>query len=217
MIDSPASVCGCIADPELPNAAIVRPDSAVPSHEHRGTLHAAVSNRRRELESRTHPRIAAGATDPGDHPEGRTPAALWARPGYLGNDPLDHLHLRRPIGKIQVLIRPTAIQIPPTVPAAVGIGVDPRDDAYRISDVLWEQIGPLLPAPTPLPPGRHRPRVSNRAAMNAILLVDGLQTGGRRPARDLPNVGRSFAARLLWRLAITGVGGRLRGTVPVVR
>ena len=46
-----------------------------------------------------------------------------------------------------------------------------RDDGYRISDALWEQIEPLLPAPKPYPQGCHRPRVSNRAAMDAILLV----------------------------------------------
>jgi transposase len=57
-----------------------------------------------------------------------------------------------------------------------------RDDGYRISDALWEQIEPLLPAPKPHPLGCHRPRVSNRAAMDAILLV--LRTGMQWNALD---------------------------------
>lgn len=46
-----------------------------------------------------------------------------------------------------------------------------RDDGYRLSDELWERIERLLPAPKPHPLGCHRPRVANRAAMDAILLV----------------------------------------------
>lgn len=54
-----------------------------------------------------------------------------------------------------------------------------RDDGFRMSDVLWQQIEPLLPAPKPHPLGCHRPRVPNRAAMDAILLV--LRTGMQCP------------------------------------
>jgi transposase len=57
-----------------------------------------------------------------------------------------------------------------------------RDDGYRMSDALWEQIEPLLPAPKLHPLGCHRPRVSNRAAMDAILLV--LRTGMQWNALD---------------------------------
>lgn len=46
-----------------------------------------------------------------------------------------------------------------------------RDDGYRLSDELWERIEPLLPAIKPHPFGYHRPRVANRAAIDAILLV----------------------------------------------
>jgi putative transposase len=46
-----------------------------------------------------------------------------------------------------------------------------RDDGFRMSDALWQRIEPLLPAPKPHPLGCHRPRVSDRAAMDAILLV----------------------------------------------
>jgi transposase len=42
-------------------------------------------------------------------------------------------------------------------------------------DELWEKIKPLLPPPKPHPLGCHRPRVDDRAAMNAIFLV--LRTG----------------------------------------
>ncbi len=57
-----------------------------------------------------------------------------------------------------------------------------RDDGFRMSDVLWQQIEPLLPAPKPHPLGCHRPRVPNRAAMDAILLV--LRTGMQWNALD---------------------------------
>lgn len=45
------------------------------------------------------------------------------------------------------------------------------DDGFRLSDELWECMEPLLPAPKAHPLGCHRPRVPNRAAMDAILLV----------------------------------------------
>lgn len=57
-----------------------------------------------------------------------------------------------------------------------------RDDGYRLSDELWERIERLLPAPKPHPLGCHRPRVANRAAMDAILLV--LRTGMQWNALD---------------------------------
>lgn len=52
---------------------------------------------------------------------------------------------------------------------------DKQDDGFRMSDVPWARIEPLLPVPKPHPLGCHRPRVPNRAAMEAILLV--LRTG----------------------------------------
>ena len=57
-----------------------------------------------------------------------------------------------------------------------------QDDGFRMSDALWEQMEPLLPAPKPHPLGCHRPRVPNRAAMDAILLV--LRTGMQWNALD---------------------------------
>ena len=48
------------------------------------------------------------------------------------------------------------------------------NEAYRISDALWERIEPLLPPELPKPKG-GRPRMDNRRAMEAILYV--LHTG----------------------------------------
>ena len=52
-----------------------------------------------------------------------------------------------------------------------------KDDGWRIPDVLWAKMEPLLPVhvPRPHPLGCHRRRVGNRAAMDAILFV--LRTG----------------------------------------
>ncbi len=50
-----------------------------------------------------------------------------------------------------------------------------RDDGWRIPDVLWAQLEPLLPAGKAHPLGCHNPRVPNRNALNAILFV--LRTG----------------------------------------
>jgi putative transposase len=55
------------------------------------------------------------------------------------------------------------------------MGLVVKDDGRRMPDSLWEQIGPLLPPSPPHPLGCHRPRVPDRDAMDAILLV--LRTG----------------------------------------
>jgi transposase len=55
------------------------------------------------------------------------------------------------------------------------MGLVERDDGWRIPDVLWARIEPLLPAGKEHPLGCHNPRVPNRHAMNAILFV--LRTG----------------------------------------
>ena len=51
------------------------------------------------------------------------------------------------------------------------MGLVSRDDGWRMPDWLWERIEPLLPEPPPHPLGCHRPRVPDRDAMDAILLV----------------------------------------------
>jgi len=57
------------------------------------------------------------------------------------------------------------------------MGLVSRDDHWRIPEILWAQIEPLLPRHRPAqhPLGCHRERVPNRSAMNAILFV--LRTG----------------------------------------
>ena len=55
---------------------------------------------------------------------------------------------------------------------------------FMISDTLWERLAPLLPVPVPKPHplGCHRPRVPDRAALNAIFFV--LRTGCQWKALD---------------------------------
>src|SRR6478752_3932729 len=65
------------------------------------------------------------------------------------------------MAKVSAALRPT--------PARV------RDDQWRIPDLLWERIEPLLPARPPHPLGCHNPRVPDRKAMDAIFFV--LRTG----------------------------------------
>jgi putative transposase len=55
------------------------------------------------------------------------------------------------------------------------MGLVDSDDGWRMPDWLWELIVPLLPSPPSHPLGCHRPRVPDRSAMEAILLV--LRTG----------------------------------------
>lgn len=55
------------------------------------------------------------------------------------------------------------------------MGLVERGDGWRIPDVLWAQIEPLIPPGKPHPLGCHNPRVPARDAMTAILYV--LRTG----------------------------------------
>lgn len=57
------------------------------------------------------------------------------------------------------------------------MGLIKQDDGWRVPDAIWDQMEPLLPARKPHPLGCHNPRVSDRAAMNAILFV--LRTGAQ--------------------------------------
>lgn len=57
------------------------------------------------------------------------------------------------------------------------MGLIKPDDGWRLPDELWQQMEPLLPARKAHPLGCHNPRVSDRAAMNAILFV--LRTGAQ--------------------------------------
>src|ERR671937_1180539 len=55
------------------------------------------------------------------------------------------------------------------------MGLVVKDDGWRIPDEVWAQMEPLLPERPAHPLGCHNPRVPDRDAMNAILLV--LRTG----------------------------------------
>ncbi|ATB34553.1 transposase [Melittangium boletus DSM 14713] len=51
------------------------------------------------------------------------------------------------------------------------MGVVHQDDGWRLPDELWAKMQPLLPPRPPHPLGCHNPRVPDRQAMDAILLV----------------------------------------------
>ena len=72
------------------------------------------------------------------------------------------------------------------------MGLVMRDDGWRMPDWLWERIAPLLPAPPSHPLGCHRPRVRDRDAMDAILLV--LRTGMQWNALNVTGVCSSSSA-----------------------
>ena len=55
------------------------------------------------------------------------------------------------------------------------LGLVVNDDGWRIPDWVWVRMERLVPAASSHPLGCHRPRVPDRDAMNAILLV--LRTG----------------------------------------
>ena len=72
------------------------------------------------------------------------------------------------------------------------MGLVDRDDGWRLPDWLWARIQPLLPEPPAHPLGGHRPRVPDRDAMDAILLV--LRTGMQWNALNATGICLSSAA-----------------------
>src|ERR1700710_189380 len=78
------------------------------------------------------------------------------------------------------------------------------DDQWRIPDLLWDRIEPLLP-PRPLHPlGCHNPRVPDRKAMDAIFFV--LRTGCPWGALDATSIcSHSSAHRRFQEWAAAGV------------
>jgi len=72
------------------------------------------------------------------------------------------------------------------------MGLVSRDDGWRLPDWLWERLEPLLPERPPHPLGCHNPRVPDRDAMDAILLV--LRTGMQWNALNATGVCSSSAA-----------------------
>ena len=72
------------------------------------------------------------------------------------------------------------------------MGLVNRDDAWRIPDAVWGRLEPLLPARPSHPLGCHNPRVPDRDAMNAILLV--LRTGMQWNALNATGICSSSSA-----------------------
>jgi len=72
------------------------------------------------------------------------------------------------------------------------MGLLTRDDGWRIPDEVWERMESLLPPRPSHPLGCHRPRVPDRAAMDAILLV--LRTGMQWNALNATGICSSSAA-----------------------
>jgi transposase len=72
------------------------------------------------------------------------------------------------------------------------MGMVKQDDGWRLPDELWAQMEPLLPPRKPHPLGCHNPRVSDRAAMNAILFV--LRTGAQWNALNATGICSSSSA-----------------------
>jgi transposase len=72
------------------------------------------------------------------------------------------------------------------------MGLIAKDDEWRIPDVLWEKMRPLLPPPKPHPLGCHNPRVPDRNAMDAILFV--LRTGCQWNALNATGICSSSSA-----------------------
>jgi hypothetical protein len=72
-----------------------------------------------------------------------------------------------------------------------------RDDGWRLPDVLWAKMEPLLPARPKHPLGCHNPRVPDRAAMDAIFFVP--RTGCRWNALRETTIRSSFLAHRRFR------------------
>lgn len=66
------------------------------------------------------------------------------------------------------------------------MGLVDRDDGWRMPDWLWERVEPLLPTRPEHPLGCHNPRVPDRDAMDAILLV--LRTGMQWNALNITGI-----------------------------
>jgi transposase len=96
------------------------------------------------------------------------------------------------------------------------MGMLKKDDGWRLPDEIWEQMEPLLPARKRHVLGCPNPRVSDRAAMNAILFV--LRTGTQWNALNGTGICSSSAAHRrfqewaesgvfeeFWRLGLLGL------------
>lgn len=72
------------------------------------------------------------------------------------------------------------------------MGLIVRDDGWRMPDWFWTEVEPVLPERPPHPLGCHNPRVPDRDAMDAILLV--LRTGMQWNALNATGICSSSSA-----------------------
>ncbi len=72
------------------------------------------------------------------------------------------------------------------------MGLVSKDDGWRVPDLTWERMVALLPARPSHPLGCHNPRVPDRDAMDAILLV--LRTGMQWNALNATGICTSSSA-----------------------
>lgn len=79
----------------------------------------------------------------------------------------------------------------------------PPDDKWRIPDLLWERIKPLLPRSKPHPLGCHNPAIDPRRVMDAIFFV--LRTGCQWNALNATGICSSSSAHR-WFQAWTKAG-----------
>ncbi len=79
-----------------------------------------------------------------------------------------------------------------------------HDDSWRLSDAMWVRMAPLIPSSKPHPLGCHRPRIPDRVAMDAILLL--LRTGMQWGTLDVTGLcSRSSAQRRFREWTYAGV------------
>jgi putative transposase len=74
----------------------------------------------------------------------------------------------------------------------MAMGLVSKDDGWRVPDRTWERMAPLLPARPSHPLGCHNPRVPDRCALDAILLV--LRTGMQWNALNATGICSSSSA-----------------------
>src|SRR2546425_6289907 len=97
-------------------------------------------------------------------------------PGGRGLEPI-------PLGRDRGSER-EAVPRHPTREVTMGLVV--KDDGWRMPEEVWARMEPLLPPRPAHPLGCHNPRVPDRDAMNAILLV--LRTGMQWNALDATGI-----------------------------
>jgi len=93
------------------------------------------------------------------------------------------------------------------------MGLVKQDDGWRLPDESWAKMVPLLPPRPEHPLGCHNPRVPDRQAMDAILLV--LRTGMQWQALKATGVCHPSSAYRRFRDWVDAGVFRGRGVVPV--